>query len=226
MVYVSQNDLNNCIKNNLYKIPTEVDLIVANPRSGINPAIIISLLKNLPICDISVFESNKIYSCGTTKQTNFIKTIDEAKKILIVEDSSYTGKSLEKIKEKIPSKYIKKCVILTIFVNEKTKNLTDIYFQEINHNRIFEWNLFHHKYLNYAGVELNVIYNNNRLVLKPTQFIKTIIINDDMNKKNAKNILKDIKYGNIIYKNEITDEAFIVCKDKTKYNNDVLKIEF
>lgn len=226
MVYVSQNDLNNCIKNNLYKIPDDVDLIVANPRSGINPAIIISLLKNLPICDLSVFESNNIYSCGTTKQTNFIKTIDEAKKILIVEDSSYTGKSLERIKEKIPSKYIKKCVVLTIFVNKKTKDLTDIYFQEINHSRIFEWNLFHHKYLNYAGVELNVIYNNNRLVLKPTQFIKTIIINDDMNKKNAKNILKDIKYGDIIYKNEITDEAFIVCKDKTKYNNDILKIEF
>lgn len=218
MVYISQNELNNCIKNNLYKIPNDIDLIVANPRSGIIPATIIALLKNLPICDISIFHNNHIYEYGSTKNNNFINNIDDSKRILIVEDSSYSGDSVNKIRNEIPDKYKDKCTILTIYVNERTKNLSDIYFEEINSNRIFEWNLFHHKYLNYSALELNVIFNKE-LIIKPTQLIDSIIIDDNLKKEDVSELLKLLNYNRIIYKKEIKDEAIIICKNKKDYES-------
>lgn len=225
MVYVSYNDLNKCIKNNLYKIPNNIDLIVANPRSGFIPAIIISLIKNVPMCDISVFKTDNIYKCGTTKNVKQIYSINDANKILIVEDSSYSGNSIKKIKESIPNNLKDRCEILTVYVNEKTKCMTDIYFEEINKSRIFEWNLFHHKYLNHAAVEFDVLYSN-KLLIKPTQNIKSVIINDDLDKDEANALLKNISYDNIIYRKELRDEKIIICKNKNLYNVDVLIIEY
>ena len=229
MVYISTNDLNQCIKNNLNKLPKDIDLIVANPRSGILPAIMISLLLNVPICDISVFETNNIYSCGITKKVSHINSLSDARRILIVEDSSYSGNSINYIKSLIPKKLKEKSSILSVYVNEVTKELPNIYFEEINQSRIFEWNLFHHKYLNYAGIEFNILFNGTNNIIKPTQEIDTIILCDDMGKENVKKLLdiNNIKYKNINYYDEISNEVkFIICKNKKMYNKDIFTIEY
>ena len=229
MVYISTNDLNQCIKNNLNKLPKDIDLIVANPRSGILPAIMISLLLNVPICDISVFETNNIYSCGITKKVSHINSLSDARRILIVEDSSYSGNSINYIKSLIPKKLKEKSSILSVYVNEVTKELPNIYFEEINQSRIFEWNLFHHKYLNYAGIEFNILFNGTNNIIKPTQEIDTIILCDDMGKENVKKLLdiNNIQYKNISYHDEISNEVkFIICKNKKMYNKDIFTIEY
>ena len=141
------NDLNNIIKNNIYKLPNDIDLVVAIPRSGFLPATIISLYLNIPLTDFDSFLNEKIYNNGSTKiKENWINDITEARKILIVEDSSASGKSLIKVQEKLKqSNYKEKCEILTIFVTEETKKIPDIYFDICETPRMFEWNYIHHK---------------------------------------------------------------------------------
>lgn len=220
MKYISINILNNVIKNNIDKIPNDVDLIVANPRSGLLPASIISLIKNLPICDIDSFVDNRIFSSGSTKKTNFINDINDARKILIVEDSSYSGNSIRLIKNKIPESLRNKCILLVLFVNDNTKDLCDIYFNVINESRIFEWNLFHHRYINYAGIDYDLLFRNNCLKIKPTQRIEAVIINDGINKKEVEEELSkyDVGYNRVIYKKEIDSNVkFIVTTDTSKY---------
>lgn len=222
MIYVSINQMNNIIKKNLNKIPNDIDLIVANPRSGFLPASIISLNKNLPICDIDCLEENRIYSYGCTKKTDFINNINDARKILIVEDSSYSGNSINLIKNKIPKKLKNKCLLLVLFTNEKTKNMCDIYFENINENRIFEWNLFHHRYLNYAGIDFNVLYENNFFKIKPTQKIEAVIIDNNLNKEEIeqKLIKHNISFNRVIYPFEIDKKIkFIICNKLNKFEN-------
>lgn len=228
MIYISINQMNDIIKKKLNKIPDDVDLIVANPRSGLIPATIISLVKNLPICDIDSLSKNAIYSCGSTKNNNFVNNVDQARKILIVEDSSYSGNSIDLIKSKIPKRLKDKCILLVLFVNENTKNKCDLYFEVINQNRIFEWNLFHHRYLNYAGIDLNVIFENDVFKIKPTQTIEAIIIDDNLNKEEIEQKLKDanINFNRVIYPGEIDQKIdFVICKEKEKfkdYNIDII----
>lgn len=139
-------DLNKLIYNNINKIPNDVDLIVGIPRSGILPATILSLYLNLPLTDIESLTDGKILSCGITKKKpSWIKNIDEARTILIVEDSSSTGNSLLDAKKKLSSlPFFDKIIFLTIYVTDATKSLTDLYFEICEGPRMFEWNYLHH----------------------------------------------------------------------------------
>lgn len=232
MEYISINNLTDTIKKNLDKIPTDIDLIVANPRSGLLPASIIALLKNLPLCDINSLVKDNIFEFGETKNTDFITSVEQANHILIVDDSSYSGNAIKKMRLKIPPDLLKKCCFLTIFVNDKTKDLSDIYFEIINKSRLFEWNLFHHTYLQYSGVDLKVIYNGSLFKIVPTRKIGAIIIEDNMNKDEISNILNktEIKYDKILYKNEIDQNVkFIITnayKDFAFINDEVDIIDY
>ena len=222
MKYISINEMNDIVRKNLNKIPNDIDLVVANPRSGLLPETIISLIKNLPICDIDSFAQNRIYSHGSTKENNFINDINDARQILIVEDSSYSGNSINLIKNKSPQQIKNRCLLLVIFTNQATKSMCDIYFEVVDESRIFEWNLFHHRYLNYAGIDLNVIYENNILKINPTQKIEAIIINNSLNKNKIENelIKYNVKFNRIIYSYEIDEKIkFIIISNIKKFKN-------
>jgi len=147
MNFITIKDLNNTINKNIYKIPKDVDLIVGIPRSGLLVANMISLYLNLPLTDLESLLSGKIYNSGSTKKNNnWIKKIEDARKILVVEDSSVTGASINKFKEQIKGcKYKDKIVLLTIYVTKETKKLTDLYFSICELQRMFEWNYMHHR---------------------------------------------------------------------------------
>lgn len=141
------NDLNLVIYNNLHLIPSDIDLIVGIPRSGMLAASILALYLNFPLTDLYSLMKENIYQSGRTKvKKSWINTIQEAKKILIVEDSSSTGKSLEDAKALLEDfRFKHKVVYLTIFVTKKTVEYTDIYFEIVPVPRMFEWNYLHHK---------------------------------------------------------------------------------
>lgn len=149
MNFKTVNDLNSTIYKNIYKIPKNVDLIVGVPRSGMLVASILSLYLNVPMTDFQSMLDERIYESGRTKiKQDWISDISEAKKILIVEDSSSTGTSLIEVKEKLKSfPYLDKVCILTIFVTDETIKLTDIWFEIVPAPRMFEWNFLHHSRL-------------------------------------------------------------------------------
>lgn len=150
MEFITVADLNRDVINNLYKIPRDIDLIVGIPRSGLFLASIIALYLNKQLTDLDSYISNRIYSVGNTKNNeNNIISANEAKKILVVDDSVDSGLAIKQAKEKLKNhaKNIK-IIYLAGYVRFGTKNLVEIYFREINDDRIFEWNYMHHGMLN------------------------------------------------------------------------------
>ena len=147
MNFKTIKDLNMLINKNLHNIPNDVDLIVGVPRSGLFVASLLSLYLNLPVSDVDSMLNNSIFNRGKTKiKDNWIKSIDEARKILIVEDSSLSGKSLKELRKKLEKfKYKDRVIILTIYVTDVTKKLTDMFFEICNPPRSFEWNYMHNK---------------------------------------------------------------------------------
>lgn len=158
MDFVTIADLNEDILNGLYKIPKDIDLIVGIPRSGMLVATIIALYMNKPLTDIDGYIRGDYYSSGNTKNTsNNIASFEEVKKVLIVEDSSHSGKSVREAKEKLENVHpaIQK-MFFAAYVTDDSKKNVDIWLKVLN-DRIFEWNYMHHAILAEACVDIDGI---------------------------------------------------------------------
>lgn len=157
MNFRTYEDLSKIISNNLYRIPEDVDLIVGVPKSGLMAASMISLYLNLPLTDIDSLEKGKIYNSGISKvRNNWISKPEEARKILVVDDSSASGITLKQTREKINKlKYKNKIIFLVTIVTEQTKTLPDMYFDICPLPRMFEWNFMHHGLLEQACVDID-----------------------------------------------------------------------
>lgn len=157
MNFRTYEDLSRIINNNLYKIPKDIDLIVGVPRSGLMAASIIALHLNLPLTDTDSLLEGRIYNSGRTKtRENWIKKPEEARKILIVDDSSASGTALEQVRKQLKKlKYQDKLIFLIVLVTEETKDLPDMYFDICPLPRMFEWNYMHHAKLEQACVDID-----------------------------------------------------------------------
>lgn len=179
MNFRTVQNLNDLINKNLYKIPNDIDLVVGIPRSGLFVANLIALYMNLPLTDFNSFLKKKIYDCGTTKvRDDWIKKIDNNTKVLIVEDSSISGNSLDKVRKEINKRRIKNNItFLTVYVTDYTKQLTDIYFEVCNPPRMFEWNYLHHQMLKKACLCIDGLLcelPNSKIALSESEYKKYI----------------------------------------------------
>lgn len=157
MEFKTFKNLNNDIINNLYKIPSNIDLVVGVPRSGLLVAELISLYINKPLSSIDVFLEKKIIKSGNTKnKKGFINDFSKLKNVLIVEDSIDTGNSIKEVKEQLKnfSSNIN-FIYLVAYTRSDKKNMTDIYFEIIDDDRMFEWNYLHNKQLENACFDID-----------------------------------------------------------------------
>ena len=137
--YRTLNDLNSSTIKNMHKIPSSVDLIVAIPRSGLLLGNIIALYLNKPITTVEMFLRGEIIEHGTTR---YIENNGEFKHLLIVDDTSNTGNSILTAKHKLLDINASK-TYLCAYVNNRSKRFVDIFFEVIEHPRIFQWNIMH-----------------------------------------------------------------------------------
>ena len=151
------NDLNALISQKIHTIPDDIDLVAGVPRSGMLPALIISLMRNCQVTDFKSLLEEKIYSCGITKKNDrWIHSVAEAKHILVVEDSSLVGNTLHETIKKIEQfPYRDKVTLLVVYVSEATKNLPDLYFESCEAPRMFEWNYLHHGSISSACFDMD-----------------------------------------------------------------------
>ncbi len=138
--YRTFEDMSICIRKNMYKLKEDFDLIVGIPRSGMIPAFMIALFKNIKACSIDEFINGTNISSGLSRETKKVKKI---KNVLIVDDSIHSGVSLSHVKERLEKagmfkKY--KIKFLAIFAREKSINLVDYWFEIVPTPRMFEWN--------------------------------------------------------------------------------------
>ena len=161
MNYKSINDLSIDILNNIHKIPHDVDLVVGVPRSGLLVANMIALYLNLQLTDVDGLLSNHIIGFGNTKNKPLageIRHVSDCRKILVVEDTVYTGESLLSVKKRIEESHLS-CEVLyfAAYVSPGKESLPDIYLQCLPGPRSFEWNLFHSSIMEFSCVDIDGI---------------------------------------------------------------------
>ena len=153
MKYVTIADLSQQILQSLDIIPHDIDLIVGIPRSGLLPANILALYLNVQLTDIDSFTEGRIYGSGY--RMNSIEP-HSIKKVLVVDDSVCSGRAMLEAKSKI--QHIAPNYEITYFapiVSSRGRDFVDIFCTVIDEYRVFEWNVFHHKILSNACIDID-----------------------------------------------------------------------
>jgi len=148
------------------KIPQDVDLVVGIPRSGMLVASIIALKQNLPLTDLYSFLRNDDLKKGSTrtyKHADLIKPRD-ARKVLLVDDSIATAKSMHAALDQVRAVYQGEVVTLAAFAEKNNRHLVDMHLELVEQPRVFEWNIMHHPFMGQACLDIDGV-----LCLDPTQ---------------------------------------------------------
>ncbi|SFU29352.1 phosphoribosyltransferase family protein [Halomonas korlensis] len=156
MKFKSYKDLGQDIQNNIHKLQGEgYDLVVGIPRSGMIPAYMIGLLLNVNCTDLNSFLNNASIKSGITRKgARTLNTAWDAEKILLVDDSVMTGRSIRAALEQIKDRTSRQVTRLAIYVERDSIKFIDIFFEIAPGPRVFQWNIFHHPVLGSSYVEL------------------------------------------------------------------------
>ncbi|MDX9749249.1 MAG: phosphoribosyltransferase family protein [Paludibacter sp.] len=154
MYYKSIGDLNRTILTHIELIPSDTDLVVGIPRSGMVPAIIIAQTLHLPFTDIHSFIAGRMF--GEDESHHQVIDNKRYKNILIVDDSVASGNAITKARamlQNLESLFtLKYCAIYIVPVKVK---MVDIYFETLALPQVFQWNVFHHTVLEKACFDID-----------------------------------------------------------------------
>jgi uncharacterized HAD superfamily protein len=242
MNFRSVNDLNKLIIKNLWKIPHDIDVVVGIPRSGLFVANLISLYLNLPLSDVDRIIKNQIISNGKRKINSFKKI----NKILLVDDSIQTGRSMKKSYDLIKLNNADlEILTLTAYLKPLSPYKADIALEYCSRPRYFEWNLMHRNILEKSCCDLDGVLtrdptkkendgskkykeflNKSEPLFVPTYKIKTIVtcrlekyrkMTEDWLEKNR------IKYDELIMMNYNTNRERKMANNYSKFKANVYK---
>jgi orotate phosphoribosyltransferase len=156
--YKSINQLNQDVVNWQRSLPSEIDLIVGIPRSGLLVANLLALHMHLPLTDVDGLEAGRLLGAGARITSgNHIKASNSALCILIVDDSFNTGTTMRAVAERFKGTDIgDKLMFGAIYVSPGSpKSMLDFWHEEVPLPRVFEWNILHHPSLSRACMDID-----------------------------------------------------------------------
>lgn len=146
MRYHSYQDLSDCIRRNVWKVPYDIDLIVGVPRSGMIPALMLAELMNKRCTDLGSFIEGRIMECGDRGRMVRRGT---AGKVLVVDDTVYKGAEMGKVRERLaPLEGQWQFIFATIYAESaKAPGKVDVCFEDTSmqgeRTYVKEWNALH-----------------------------------------------------------------------------------
>ncbi len=166
MNYRNFEHLTTDIRKNLPRLHTQkFDLVVGIPRSGMIPAYMIGLYLNLDVISLDGFLRNDAIRKGSTRKgKSSLDFAQDAKRILLVDDSISSGHSLKTTCDTIPEELRTKIVTLAIYSSRPHREDVDLVFEFIPEPRVFEWNIFHKSVLERSCVDIDGV-----LCIDPTE---------------------------------------------------------
>ena len=157
MEYRSFADLASSIARNSYKLPSDIDLIVGIPRSGMLAANLMATHLNLPLLDLESFVAGlQPYVGRTVRDTMRVDGSDTPMRVLVVDDSILSGESMVQVRDRLaiemPAADITYCAVYTA---QEAHPEIDVGLEIVQHPRIFQWNLMRHNRLRDACFDID-----------------------------------------------------------------------
>ena len=149
MKYITLNELAMTVRRNIHKVPHDIDFVIGVPRSGMIPASMVAEFINVPLIDVDSFCAGaRPTRGGRLRLTNR----DQTSKVLVLDDTVFRGKSMNKAKEKLtPFADRYQFIYAAVYLEGRGADVVDFWFEDVrkytNHYTqivLYEWNIFHH----------------------------------------------------------------------------------
>lgn len=162
MHFRSISDLYRDVWAALGRLPHDIDIVVGIPRSGMLPASMIALARNLPLADIDGFVEGRILNAGHTRREGAEGRGGFAH-ALVIDDSCLTGTSMREARAKLAHL---DCRLTFAAVYGPTRETTAVDFicAKVPEPRVFEWNVLHHPLVSRACFDIDGV-----LCVDPTE---------------------------------------------------------
>lgn len=157
MDFRSTSDLARDVWANLHRFPTDIDIVVGIPRSGMLVASMVALARNLPLTDLESFAQERCYPRGTSRlEPDEPARPHGFRHALIIDDSSHTGAAMEEARALLRHQpHGAQQTFAVAYSSPKSCAQIDIVFEELPTPRVFEWNVMHHPVISHACVDID-----------------------------------------------------------------------
>ncbi len=146
MQYRSIGDLSLSVATGAWKVPADVDLIVGIPRSGLLAGSMLALHLNIPIVELDCYLNGGAGRIGRTSNHTVSAKSNDVRKVLVVDDTVATGKTMAQIRREIDAVGLGDNVLVcAIYGTQKSHDGFDLIFETVSTPRMFEWNMMRHK---------------------------------------------------------------------------------
>jgi len=147
MIFISYAELAQDVIAWSQKLPRNIDAIAGVPRSGMVPAAMLALHRNVRLTTVEDLRDGRIFTGGFRDQHVRLK------RVLVVDDSALSGKSLAKAKGELAHIDDVHIDYGVVYASQRTKNIP--HCKILDMPRIFEWNWLHHFWLGRACMDID-----------------------------------------------------------------------
>ena len=157
MNFRTTSDLFATVRRNMHKLPTDFDLIVGIPKSGMLGAFAVALLSNKPITDLSSFLDGRVYnSFSPRSRTEPSSKVADYRSVLVIDDSVFSGAALRNARAAIKAAGLRQHFSVgAIYGLGSVQADADFILESCPAPRVFEWNVMNHWCLEFSCVDLD-----------------------------------------------------------------------
>ena len=148
--YITLSDLSETIRENIWKIPRDIDFIIGVPRSGMIAASIISSYLNVPLIDVDGYVAG-INPYGGSRLTYFNMLHKKTNKALVIDDTVWNGRSMGEVKIKLSSVKDVQFTYACVYMEGPGSSAVDFFLEDVrmftngfSQLVLYEWNIFQH----------------------------------------------------------------------------------
>lgn len=156
MNYRSFSDLSDTLLREVGRLPSDIDLVVGIPRSGLIAANVLSVALNVPLADLDGFIQGRVLHQGWTKVAPGSADPRDFKSVLLIDDSINSGRSMREAVAKLEAAGLRGQVsTCAVYGIQPVSPDTDLVLEVVPQPRMFQWNWMHHRYLEHCCVDID-----------------------------------------------------------------------
>ena len=136
-------------------LPTNIDLVVGIPRSGLLASYLVCLQLNTRMTDVQGLRDRRLLSSGY-RYDGKVSGFDDIQRVLVVDDSVDSGRQMRETKAEIEEMDLPFDVeYAAVYVSPTGHREVDYWTDVVYKPRFFEWNVMHHPLLQYSCIDID-----------------------------------------------------------------------
>lgn len=157
MRFCNHSDMASALLQHRRKLPSQIDLVVGIPRSGMLPASMIATQMNIPMVDADGFMDGKLFRHGSTKKRpDLDRSMARDRTVLIIDDTVGSGRAIRDLKAEIANRDISgNLVYAAVWSPVAAHPDVDVVLEKIDETICFPWNIMHHAMLGEACADID-----------------------------------------------------------------------